>query len=107
MLDLVAALTADVAPAGPSPSTQPVPTTDATPMAVAAPPPGDASTGIRLSPAAYVAAGLCLLVTLTGVGVLGGVLVRARLRRPVADGPPGPGYPSPHNHALSESERIA
>ncbi|WP_234359076.1 S8 family serine peptidase [Plantactinospora sp. BC1] len=102
VLDLVAALTADVEPAGaqPSPGTGPTPTTDPTSPAVAAPPPGDGSTELRLSPAAYAIGGACLLVLLAGVGVLGWLLLRGRRRRQGGPGPPPvPGQPVPAHPA--------
>ncbi|GAA3783479.1 hypothetical protein GCM10022225_84610 [Plantactinospora mayteni] len=100
VLNLVEALTADVDPAGaqPTPSTEPTPTADTMSPAVAAPAPGG-SADIRLSPAAYVVGGLCLLVVLAGAGVLGWVLVRARRRRRTTGGPPGPGHPLPAHPA--------
>ncbi|GAB3975313.1 S8 family serine peptidase [Plantactinospora veratri] len=98
VLDLVAALTADVEPAGaqPSPETGPTPPVDATSPAVAAPPPGDGSTELQLSPAAYAIGGSCLLVLLAGAGVLGWLLLRGRRRRQGGVGPPPvPGQPVP------------
>ncbi|MGX7671889.1 type VII secretion-associated serine protease mycosin [Plantactinospora sp. DSM 117369] len=97
VLNLVEALTADVEPAGaqPSPGTRPTPTGDARSPAVAAPPPGDGSAEVRLSPAAYVVGGLCLLVALAGAGVLGWLLVRGRRRRQGGGGPSVPGHPVP------------
>ncbi|MDG4786379.1 S8 family serine peptidase [Micromonospora sp. WMMD1102] len=99
VLNLVEALTADVAPAGAQPSTRPSPTGEATSPGVALPPPGDGSTGVKLSPAAYALGGLCLLVVLAGAGVLGWLLVRARRRRG-GTGPPRSDHPSPVGPAV-------
>ncbi|GIG91676.1 S8 family serine peptidase [Plantactinospora endophytica] len=95
-LDLVEALTADVAPAGAqaSPDSATTPPADGTSPAVAAPPSDDGSE-LRLSSAAYAIGGLCLLLVLAGSGILGWLLVRAGRRRRNTGGPPGPGRPSP------------
>ncbi|MGI5215902.1 type VII secretion-associated serine protease mycosin [Plantactinospora sp. CA-290183] len=94
-LDLVAALTADVRPAGtPAPGAGATPSADPASEPAAAPP-GDDEVGLRPSAALYVVGGFLLLALLAGVGAAGWLLARARRDRAHGGGapPPVPGYP--------------